>query len=75
MGVVYGLNGDGFFRYIRHHIKDLMNEAKIDTIYFNMMVDTYEYLRHSLEGVATTFVIRSVKVNDRDMLEVKLELV
>lgn len=75
IGIIYGLNGAGFFRCIKDSIRGIMKDLNVDTIFFTMMADTLKFLNISLEGVALLEIIREVKAHDRDMLEIKLKLV
>ena len=75
IGMIYGLNGAGFFKCIPLHIASIMRDLEVNTILFTMMRGTYDALSKALSGIAQMEIAREVRAHDRDMLEVRLTLV
>lgn len=75
IAIIYGLNGMGFFKCIKEHVRNIMCDLEVDTIFFTMMTDTFTYLNKALENEAILEIIRNVNAHNRDMLEIKLKLV
>jgi hypothetical protein len=75
IGIIYGLNGIGFFKGIKDNAENIMNDLGVDTIFFTMMPDTYSYLSKALDGKAILEIVREVTAHNRVMLEIKLKLI